>query len=92
MITSKTQRGVRDWYVRAKRDGDTVVVTIRVGTYIHSRVNLSVAVWPKNNYDKEQAAIGAMAEAIGVPYVDWDSSELDRIPHEVVKSMNEVCR
>jgi hypothetical protein len=91
MIASKTQHGVRDWGVKARRKGDAVVVTIKIGTYLHSRVNLSVAAWPKNNWDKEQAAIKAMAEAIGVPYLDWDSCELDRIPHEVVKAMDEVC-
>jgi hypothetical protein len=87
---SKTYKGVRDWGVKARRAGDKVVVTVKIGTYVHSRVDLSVATWPTNLYDQRQAATKALAGAISLSADEWDSGELDRIPDEIVKAMNEV--
>jgi hypothetical protein len=90
MITSKTYHGVRDWSVKSKRSGDRIEVTVKVGTMLHSYIVLSASTWPKNPYDKQQSAIKATVEAIGVKYEDWESCEFDRIPDEIVKAVNEV--
>lgn len=89
-IASKTYYGLRDWRVKARRRGDVVVVTVHVGRMEHSRVSLSTVTWPDNLHGQRQAAAAALAEAIDVPVAEWDSPELDRIPDEIVKAMNEV--
>lgn len=89
MITSKTQKGVRDWSVKAKRDEDDIVVTVKVGKMFHSRVNLSAATWPKDFYEQRQVATRALEKAMNLPEIEW-SSELSRIPHEIVKAVAEV--
>ena len=88
-VTSKTHKGVRDWSVKARRDGDAIVVTVKCGVPF-VKVVLSAVNWPRNLYDQCQAATRALADAIGVPWADWDSGELDRIPDEIVKAVNEV--
>lgn len=87
---SRLYKGVRDWGVKARREGDNVIVTVKVGRMLHSRVNLSVSTWPGNLYDQRQAATKALGEAINMPVLEWDNSELDRIPDEIVKAMNEL--
>ena len=87
IYTSRSFRGVRDWSVKAKRTDDTIVVTVKVGRMLHSRVRLSLTAWPKNLYDQRQVATKALGEAIGVSVEDWDSPELDRIPDEIVKAV-----
>ena len=86
-MISKVQKGVRDWSVKAKRTGNDILVTVKVGKLLHSRIGLSVATWPGNLYDQRQVATKALGEAIGVSVEDWDSPELDRIPDEIVKAV-----
>ncbi len=87
---SQLYKGVRDWTVKARRKDDDVVVTVKAGRMLHSRVNLSVSTWPGNLYDQRQAATKALGEAINMPVSEWDNSELDRIPDEIVHAMNEL--
>lgn len=87
---SRLYKGVRDWSVKARRTGDCVVVTVKVGQMIHSRVNLSAVTWPIHRYDQIQAATNALGDAINMPWAEWDSPELDRIPHEIVRAVNEA--
>ena len=89
MIQSKTYKGVRDWSVKAKRDNNKVMVTVRCGG-LFTKAMLSVNDWPSNLFDQRQQAAKALGESIGVPEIDWESGELDRIPDEIVKAMNDV--
>jgi hypothetical protein len=89
-VISRTYKGVRDWSVKAKRVGDNVVVTVKVGRMVHSRVNLSATTWPINRYDQQQVVTTALADAIDLAWEDWDNDELDRIPGEIVRAMNAV--
>lgn len=87
---SRLYKGVRDWGVKARRTGENIVVTVKVGRMLHSRVNLSTITWPDNLYDQRQAATKTLGEAINMPVEEWDNSELDRIPDEIVKAVNAV--
>lgn len=81
---------MRDWTIRAKRVDTNICVTVKMGRMLVTRVILPVVTWPKNLYDQAQVATNALAKAIGVPWEEWDSSELDRVPDEIVKAVNSV--
>ena len=90
-MISKTHKGVRDWTVRAKRTGD-ITVTVKIGRMLHSTVHLVASTWSNNLYDQRQLATKSLAEAIGIPVEDWTSSELDRIPDEITRAINEIMK